>query len=487
MFGSRVRIGLALKFYLFISGLIILTSLILSWFFVNNQSAQLRSALIKRGNSLARNLAHNSEYGVLIANEELLVKLAKGLLEEEGLVFCSIEDREGVILASAGPRELKENIYEFTSPIITRRTKGVDEIEFYWLASTLERKEVIGTARIGISPANMLQEITRMQTEAVFLTFIVVLAGVLLAIFLVRTIVRPLQKLVLGIHRVAEGDLSYKVEVSSRDEIEELANAFNRMTRDLEQRRKELKATQAQLIQSAKMAAVGQLGAGVAHELNNPLGGILGYAQFILEKLKQPNFGIEQFKSTARYLESIEQAAARCKGIVENLLKFSRRPIVIKPEPIDIGLALQDTLSIIGHQLKLKNVDCALDIKPGLAKVMGIVNQLQQVFTNLILNAQQAMPSGGQLKISAENILDEKSGKPAQVRIEFSDSGCGMSEENLAHLFEPFFTTKQQQKGTGLGLAVSYEIIQEHKGSIKAKSKLGEGTTFSITLPAVAA
>jgi len=247
---------------------------------------------------------------------------------------------------------------------------------------------------------------------------------------------------------------------------------------ELKAKTEELISTQVQLIQSAKMAAVGQLGAGVAHELNNPLGGILGYAQFILEKIKRPEFSSEDFKSCIKYIESIERESTRCKGIVESLLKFSRRPISPQPELIDVALAINETLAIIGHQLKLKNITLTTDIPEGLDKVFGITNQLQQVFTNLILNAQQAMPEAGQLKIAARNILGEN-----KVEIEFTDTGCGISEENLKHIFEPFFTTKQKEKGTGLGLAVSYQIIQDHKGTIEIKSEVGKGTTIVIRLP----
>ena len=229
------------------------------------------------------------------------------------------------------------------------------------------------------------------------------------------------------------------------------------------------------------MAAVGQLGAGVAHELNNPLGGILGYAQFVLDKFRRPNFSIDDFKSCQKYIESIERESTRCKGIVQNLLKFSRRPISVKPEPVDIAQAIEETLSITGHQLKLKNINLITDIKPDLAKVVGIVNQLQQVFTNFILNAQQAMPDGGQLKISAENIK----ATPNQVKIEFADTGCGIPPEDLQRIFEPFFTTKQKEKGTGLGLSVSYQSIQDHKGTIAVNSQVGKGTTFTVILPAI--
>ena len=264
-----------------------------------------------------------------------------------------------------------------------------------------------------------------------------------------------------------------------RKVIKELEKNRDELVVKVEERIKELKDAQSQLFQSAKMSAVGQLGAGVAHELNNPMGGILGYSQFILEKLKKPEFGPEDFKSCSRYIESIERESERCKKIVENLLKFSRRPVSVKPEPLDIGKAIEETLSITSHQLKIKNIKITTDIKPDLFKVTGVTNQLQQIFTNLILNAQQAMPEGGELKITAENI------SPGQVKMEFTDTGCGIPEEVLSRIFEPFFTTKEVGKGTGLGLSVVYQIIQDHKGTIDVNSQAGKGTTFTIVLPAI--
>ena len=250
------------------------------------------------------------------------------------------------------------------------------------------------------------------------------------------------------------------------------------------ERTAELKATQEQLIQSAKMAAVGQLGAGVAHELNNPLGGILGYAQFAMEKFRKPDLSLNDLKTCQSYVEYIERETIRCKKIVENLLKFSRLPFSSKLAPLEVGKAVEETIAVMERQLDINNVKVELQLSPDLAKVLGVVNQVEQVFTNLILNAQQAMPEGGTIKIIAENVTDEKTRRPTRVKISFSDTGCGIPAENIPRIFEPFFTTKG--KGTGLGLSVSYQIIQEHSGTIDVKSKEGEGTVFVITLPVVA-
>ncbi|NQS99647.1 MAG: response regulator [Candidatus Omnitrophica bacterium] len=263
---------------------------------------------------------------------------------------------------------------------------------------------------------------------------------------------------------------------------QELEQRVRERTQALEKSNQELKATQAKLIQSAKMSAIGHLGAGVAHELNNPLGGILGYLQFMQQKLKKPGFSAKEFMACKKYLSYIEKESERCKSIVENLLNFSRKsrqPFV----PEDINKIIQNVFSLIGHQLALEKVKVDLNLDPDLKKVLGHHNQLQQVFTDIILNAQQAMPKGGKLKIATKNIKGQKSRTPQKIRIEFTDTGCGIAKKNRVKIFDPFFTTRAKFKGTGLGLSVSYQIIREHKGEISVKSKLGTGTTFVITLP----
>ncbi len=246
---------------------------------------------------------------------------------------------------------------------------------------------------------------------------------------------------------------------------------------------KEVNDAHAQVIQSAKMSSIGQLGAGVAHELNNPLGGILGYAQFNLDKFGRPDFSIDDFKNCKKYVEFIEKEAARCKTIVQALLNFSRRPLSSKKEVLDIKNIMATPFSIIGHQITLHNIKLITDFSPDLALVLGSSNQLQQVFANLIINAQQAMPNGGQLKITAVNIIDKSTQTPNMVKIEFTDTGCGISKDNIDRVFEPFFSTKEEGKGVGLGLSVSYSIIKEHNGTKEVSSEEGRGATFIIILP----
>jgi len=268
----------------------------------------------------------------------------------------------------------------------------------------------------------------------------------------------------------------------SNKKLEELNQELEKK---VDERTKDLKQAQAQLIQSAKMSAIGRLGAGVAHELNNPLGGVLGYAQFMQKKFKNLDNVQKNFDDFQRFIGYIERESSRCKDIIGNLLRFSRKPLSIKLEPINVGKVIEDTLSLLNHQLTLQNIKVTTNIAPNIPNINGNASQLQQVFTNLTFNAQQAMPNGGELTISLDlqppaksKTKDEKS-----VRISFKDTGTGISEDHLSKIFEPFFTTREDGKNTGLGLSVAYQIIQVHQGNIDVQSEVGKGTTFSVSLP----
>ncbi|MDD5236385.1 MAG: ATP-binding protein [Candidatus Omnitrophica bacterium] len=258
------------------------------------------------------------------------------------------------------------------------------------------------------------------------------------------------------------------------------AEVEKKRSAELEKAYTELSSAQAQLVQSAKMAGLGQLSAGVAHEINNPLGGILGYAQFILSKIERPDFTLDSFKTCKEYLGHIERESQRCKKIVENLLNFSRKsPDVF--QPVDLKVTMENTLSIIRHSLETKNIKVTTDYDGAVPLIQGNANQLQQVFTNMIINAQHAMQQGGELNIYVKPAQD---GDRKMVHAIFKDTGCGIPKENLERIFEPFFTTKGGDwKSVGLGLSICYQIIEQHKGKIIVDSEVGKGTTFTIALP----
>lgn len=235
-----------------------------------------------------------------------------------------------------------------------------------------------------------------------------------------------------------------------------------------------LESTQKQLIQSEKLNALGQLAASVAHELNNPLSGVLTYTKLLAKKVNNDSFNKEEALNN---LSKMESAISRCSGIIRSLLNFARQsePML---EPVTVGSVIDQVMFLVGHEAEMKKVEVHREETSPLPSVMADFGQLQQVFVNLVVNAIQAMPNGGKLTINSSL------GEDGWVRVSVQDTGCGIAPENMEKLFTPFFTTKEQEKGVGLGLAVSYGIIERHGGRIEVQSELGKGSTFTVYLPA---
>jgi len=233
-----------------------------------------------------------------------------------------------------------------------------------------------------------------------------------------------------------------------------------------------LRENEEQLIQAEKLTSLGQLAASIAHEVNNPLAGVLVYTQLLAKKLAGDTLPKEV---ALDYLSKMESELTRSTRLIRNLLDFARQS-----EPalrqVNSNEVINRAFTLVAHQAKLQNIQVIKELDPSLPKLMADFDQLQQVCTNLILNAVQAMPDGGRLTLHT-------SADDNQVKIEIQDTGCGISPENMRKLFTPFFTTKEKGKGVGLGLAIAHGIIQRHRGSIEVQSKEGEGTTFTIYLP----
>ncbi|MEW5733546.1 MAG: ATP-binding protein [Thermodesulfobacteriota bacterium] len=285
-----------------------------------------------------------------------------------------------------------------------------------------------------------------------------------MATIVISGILRPLGRFTQYADRIGSGDYSYITPVRKyRDEYSNLAIAINQMIRELKRR-------QDQLIQSAKMAAVGTLTSGIAHELNNPLNNI----GLTIEALTD---GFDDYTDDdkKRMLGQMYGQVERASSTVANLLDFTR-----KQQPaftaLDVGKIVASTLALVKNEITLSGVELDLKVQEGLPQVRGNPRNLQQVFLNLFLNSIQAMPDGGRLDVAVS--WDEY-----QVRVKVSDTGPGIPAESLDKIFDPFFTTKEPGQGTGLGLFVSYGIIEKHGGRITVQSTVGEGTTFSVFLP----
>ena len=348
--------------------------------------------------------------------------------------------------------------------------------------------EIIGMLYVGMLEAPYLDLRNRVLFIFLGIALLSVILLSIIAYFTTAKVVRPVRQLLFATEKVADGNLSHRLPIQSRDEMGQLAASFNRMTEELQkategyhmltrtledkvrEKTEELKATQDQLIQSEKLTSLGKLAAGIAHEINNPLTSILINSHLIAEKLKSD----DRFKEN---LELITDETARCSTIVKGLLEFSRQT---QPEKrlTDVNKVVDKTLLLLRSEALAHKVRIHKALDSALPDIMIDGNKIEQVFTNVILNALEAMPTGGDLFISSRILSEDQ-----LVAVSFRDSGCGISQENIGKIFDPFFTTKERT-GTGLGLSVSYGIVQQHGGRIEVQSQMEKGTTVTILLPA---
>ncbi|MCU0230062.1 MAG: ATP-binding protein [Acidobacteria bacterium] len=320
------------------------------------------------------------------------------------------------------------------------------------------------------------------------------LAGMIVAThaYLLRRRMRPLFG---AIGRLGKGDYAARVAAGPPDEFAEVSVAFNRMASDLEEahrelqnwartlrdrvdeRTRELRQTQDQVIQSERLAGLGRLAAVVAHELNNPLAGVLVMVRRARKALARDSFSPEQRKETAGWLEMVDQEVARCGKIVQDLLAFSRHRRASR-EPVLVNEVASRALRLLGHKLDLAEVDLIETLDPKNPQVVGDTGQIQQALMAVLINAVEAMPQGGALEVATRGRGD------GGVEIEIKDSGIGIAAEDLPQIFEPFFTTKADGQGVGLGLSVVYGIVSRHGGRLDIASTPAQGTRVVIQLPA---
>lgn len=325
--------------------------------------------------------------------------------------------------------------------------------------------QVIGILYVGARQSAFFRLLEEVGRSITLTAIVMVLFTFLLATPVTRVITDPLKNLremAQVSKRVAQGETDVRMPVTYGGEVGQLATEFNAMLDTLH-------ATREQLVHSENLASLGQLAAGVAHELNNPLGTILLYAESAQRECAEDD-------PHCADLAVIVKETKRCKRIVADLLNFSRQHQVIA-QPTDINAVLQELVEMAPRRIKTVSIPIVTEFDPSLPIIEADTAQLRQVFLNIMTNAVEAMPEGGTLT------LRTRKGPGENVTIEIEDTGFGIPHENLGKLFTPFFTTKPIGKGTGLGLAISYGIIKMHRGQINVKSQVGQGTTFIISLP----
>jgi two-component system NtrC family sensor kinase len=470
---------------------------VFSFFVMRAERKAMISQIEHNADQLSETIKSATRHAMLVNHRENVHRIIDTIGRQEGIDRVRIFNKEGIIIYSPDtalegtmvdkraqachichsadsplerlPQEDRTRIFE--GPGGDRHLGIVNPIyneTSCWQSSChahSREQKVLGVLDVTMSLAVVDHEIARNGRRALgsMATAIIGVSSIIW-LFFHYLVGKPVNELLEATERVAEGDLDTKIAVRRNDEMGRLGCSFNEMTRRLAE-------AQAQIYQSSKLASIGRLAAGVAHEINNPLTGVLTYSSFLLKRTDDPE--------TREDLETIVRETKRCREIVRGLLDFSRQAPARKVS-VDCNEVVRRSLDIVENQLAVKNVVVTTTLHESLPPVTADLNQLTQVLINLLVNAADAMESdGGDIFLSTS--LHEVEGQ-RRIEIKIADTGSGIPEAHLEQIFEPFFTTKAN-KGTGLGLAVVWGIIAEHGGAIRVDSKEGLGATFTIHLP----
>ena len=331
-------------------------------------------------------------------------------------------------------------------------------------------KTLIGVLYTGILEAKYRDIQWKMIWINLGITTLGMIIAFIISLRLGNTIITRIRMLKEATEAIASGNLDYKLSPDKISGFDMLDEAFNYMSRSLKDHDDQLQKMHQQLAKTEKLTALGEMAAGVAHEINNPLGGILLYSNLVLEDIPEDSPAREN-------MQKIVYQTNRCKEIVQSLLDFARTPTGDMLH-LQINQAINTALKLVRDQSMFHGIEIETHLAEDLPEVIGDRSRLEEVFLNLFINAADAMKGSGKLSIVTGL------GTNNLIRIFISDTGKGIDEEHISHIFEPFFTTKEPGKGTGLGLSIVYGIIRKHNGSIDAESEPGSGTTFIISLPA---
>jgi two-component system NtrC family sensor kinase len=331
------------------------------------------------------------------------------------------------------------------------------------------QNKVIGILYVGLLEEKYSYIMKKTYLYFLLVTLISAAIAIVLSLYFIRSIIAPYRDLIGAAQRITRNDYT-KIPIAFDDEIGYISKVFNRMIDAIVIRDQKLKEqTEKQINQSEKLASLGRLASGIAHEINNPLTGILTYSSILLEDFKGTDFQED--------LQVVVNETMRCRNIVKGILDFARETKLEK-EKANINSIIVSTLAILENHLNFHNIEMHKELSPEVPDMNLDINQMKSVINNCAVNAADAMPNGGTFSVTTEYIPERK-----VVVIKFKDTGIGIPEENIPKIFDPFFTTKDPGKGTGLGMAVTYGIIKRHNGTIEIRSTVGTGTTFIVELP----
>jgi hypothetical protein len=421
----------------------------------------------------------------------LIQNVVNGYQKNEEIQGITVIDRDFNIIADLlQPHKRRQKISDVSLSQSILLGKKIKSSSFsggvMTMSSPLYQGEtIVGGFKVTIALNEMQQILSRARTMVIFYIFLAAFLITLFGTFLLnRYMVKPIEKLIQFTKEISEGEFHSTSLIHEKNEIGKLSYSLNRMAErlgedkkrieayisSLEETNRRLEEAQEEVLRSEKLASLGRLSAGIAHEIGNPLGVIRGY----IDMLARGEEGQNELKD---YCKRIEAEIDRINRIIIELLDYSRVSSAGLSQ-VDVNQVIQEALSLTSLQKPLKKILLTLKLDEGVPSLMANHHQLVQVIVNLILNAQDALPDGGEITISTQHSEEN-------ISVEIHDTGVGIKEEDLPKIFDPFYTTKGPGKGTGLGLAISLRIIESLGGRINVASKVGKGTVFTITFPVV--
>ena len=488
----------------------------------------LEAATLASAERVSDVIKRSTSYYMLRNNREGLYHAMATMADEPGMVRVRIFDREGNISYSSDPSEVghavdksaeacygchaqSQSLEHLNRPDRFRIYRDASGQRILGVITPIENQpscsnavchahpasqKILGVLDTNLSLAKTDAQLAQSSWRMLAYTMFALLDISLLTwLFVWRLVGQPLKHLKDGTSELADGNLGYQLEVDSTDEAGELASSFNRMSLQLraaneeivawaktledrvDQKTRELKRAHEHVLHVEKMATIGKMAAVVAHEINNPLSGILTYAKLLKKWIQRGEAETSKKNDAEQCLDLIADESRRCGDLVKNLLTFSHTS-PMNVQTTDLNTVVDRSVRLVAHQLELNGVELHLDLPSNLPAIQCDPGQIEQVLLALIMNAIDAMPRGGNLWVGTRmgEEIDE-------LAIEVRDDGSGIPPEILPHIFEPFLTTKETGKSVGLGLAVSQNIIEGHRGRVDVHSEVGKGTTFTVTLP----
>ena len=524
---DRVRYGLGTKLIVLLLGALLVIFGLLGYLTIRLQRQHLEAATLVSAERISDIIRRNTTDYMMRNDREGLHHAFSAMASEPGVVRLRVFDRQGHISYSTDPSEINRTVdkdaeacygchaHQQTLTKLNRpdrfrvyRAQGqrvlaiISPIENQAECSNAachahpDSQQILGVLDTHLSLARTDQQLAQgswrmLACDALAMVAIAVLSWV----FVRRMVDRPLKELDTGTQKLSAGALGYQIEVHSQDQIGDLAESFNQMSLQLraaneeitswartledrvEEKSRELRRAHDEVLHVETMASVGKMAAVVAHEINNPLSGILTYSKLLKKWVDNDTVSAQKKQEAQQCLDLISSESRRCGELVRNLLTFSRQA-PMNVQSTDINHVVEQCTMLIRHNLEIAAIDLHSTLAEELPRLHCDPSQIEQVLLAVIVNAADAMPKGGNLWIDSR--LSNDGG---QVILTIRDDGSGIPPEIMPKIFEPFVTTKENGHGTGLGLAVSRGIVERHSGKISVQSEVGRGTTVTITLP----